>query len=178
MDIKEIKTKRLLIRGFKEDDWKDLYDYLSDEEVLRFEPYKPLTEEEARQTAKHRESDRRYLAVCLEDGKVIGNLYFAAGEFDSWELGYVFNRNYWGRGYALESAREMMRYAFETLRVRRIVGMCDPANPGSWKLLEKLGMRREAFRLKNVFFFRDENDQPIWKDTYEYAILSTEYEGF
>lgn len=177
MQINEIRTERLTIRGFKGDDWGDLYEYLSDEEVLRFEPYKPFTGEKARQEAERRESDQRFLAVCLEDGKVIGNLYFAAGEFDTWELGYVFNRDYWGHGYALESARGVMKYAFETLGVRRIVGMCDPSNPGSWKLLEKLGMRREAFRLKNVYFFKDENDQPLWKDTYEYAILKSEYEG-
>ena len=53
--------------------------------------------------------------------------------------------------------------------VHRIFAECDPQNPGSWKLLEKLGFEREAHLKQNVYFWKDENDQPIWKDTYIYG---------
>lgn len=53
----------------------------------------------------------------------------------------------------------------------RIYAECDPRNTGSWKLLEKAGMKQEAFFHKNIYFHKDENGNPIWKDTYVYAIL-------
>ena len=53
--------------------------------------------------------------------------------------------------------------------IHRIFAECDPENLGSWKLLEALGFEREAHLKKNVYFWRDENDNPIWKDTYIYA---------
>lgn len=59
---------------------------------------------------------------------------------------------------------------------RQIVAMCDPLNTALWKLLERLHMRREGCRLKNVWFFMGANDEPIWKDTYEYAILEEEWQ--
>lgn len=59
---------------------------------------------------------------------------------------------------------------------RQIVAMCDPLNTALWKLLERLHMRREGCRLKNVWFFMDANDEAIWKDTYKYAILKEEWQ--
>ncbi|MDR3552836.1 MAG: GNAT family N-acetyltransferase [Clostridia bacterium] len=175
--MENLKTARLIIRDFKQTDGPDLYEYLSDEEVVRFEPYKPLSRESAYEEAKRRFGDANFLAVCLHNGKLIGNLYFAKGEFDTWEVGYVFNKKYWGKGYAIESLKAMMRFAFENLPTRRIIAMCDPQNINSWRLLERAGMRREGTLLQNVYFFVDENNDPIWKDTYEYAILKTEFKA-
>ena len=173
--MNDLKTERLVIRKFKEADAQDLYEYLSDEEVVRFEPYKPFSRKDAHREARKRTEDETFLAVCLHKGKLIGNLYFAKGAFDTWKAGYVFNRNYWGRGYATESLKAIMKYAFKNLSAHRIVAMCDPRNTKSWRLLERIGMRREGTLLQNVYFFIDENNEPIWKDTYEYAILKTEF---
>jgi RimJ/RimL family protein N-acetyltransferase len=173
--MKELRTERLIIRKFSENDGEDLYEYFSNAKVLEFEPYKPFSKDEAYAEAKRRVSDERFLAVCLKDGKVIGNLYFAKGEFQTWEVGYVFNDKYWGNGYATESLLALMKYAFDNLETRRIRAMCDPKNPHSWKLLERVGMRREGTLLQNVYFFTDEEGNPIWKDTYEYAILRSEF---
>lgn len=171
----ELKTDRLIIRRFSENDGEDLYEYFSNPRVLEFEPYKPFTKAEAYAEAKRRVGDERFLAVCLENGKLIGNLYFAKGEFETWEVGYVFNEKYWGKGYASESLLALMKYIFDELGGRRIIAMCDPKNPNSWRLLERVGMRREGTLLQNVYFFTDEEGNPIWKDTYEYAILSSEF---
>jgi len=54
----------------------------------------------------------------------------------------------------------------------RIYAECDPRNTGSWKLLEKVGMKREAYFHQNIYFHKDKNGNPIWKDTYVYAILN------
>lgn len=175
--MQNIFTKRLLIRRFAASDWKDLYEYLSDEEVVKFEPYEVFTEEQARKEAGSRETNEAFYAVCLKDsGKLIGNLYLSRGDFETWELGYVFNRRYQGRGYASESAGRLVDHAFGQLGARRIIAMCNPANISSWKLLERLNMRREGKLLQNIYFKLDENGAPIWLDTYEYAILKSEWD--
>lgn len=174
--MEELKSERLIIRKFKETDWKDLYEYFSDEEVLKFEPYKPFSVEECKKEAIRRTTDSSFLAVCLKDtNKLIGNIYFAKQDLDMWEIGYVFNSKYQGKGYATESCMCVMDKAFKELEARRITAMCDPENPPSWRLLERLKMRREGHLKQNVYFFKDENDEPIWKDTYEYGVLKSEW---
>ncbi|MDS0525628.1 GNAT family N-acetyltransferase [Clostridium sp. SHJSY1] len=171
----EIKTERLIIRRFKAGDWKDLNEYLSDEKVVYYEPYEPFTEEECKEEANCREKNESFLAVCLkESGKVIGNLYFGKVEYESYELGYVFNSNYWNKGYATESAQALLNYAFKEWKIRRVIAMCNPENKASWRLLERLNMRREGYLQKNIYFRLDENNLPIWQDTYEYGILREE----
>lgn len=172
-----MKTESLLLRKFTADDWHDLYEYLSQKEVVKYEPYNVFTKEQAKQEAINRSNNPDFWAVCLKDtGKLIGNIYLSKQEFDTWELGYVFNSNYQGKGYATEAAIALVENLFANNKARRIVAMCDPLNTASWKLLERLNMRREGNLLKNVWFFKDENDDPIWKDTYEYAILKEEWQ--
>lgn len=180
--MEEIVTDRLVIRTFKSNDWLDLYEYLSDEEVVKFEPYDTFSEKQAIEEAMRRSQDESFYAVCLKEKnrdedhqKLIGNLYFAKGEFDTWELGYVFNRKYQGQGYATESAKALLEYAFTNLGARRVIAHCSPQNEPSWKLLERLKMRREGLFLQNVYFKRNHDDEPIWLDSYQYAILKTEW---
>ena len=173
-----LETERLIIRYFEENDDNDLYEYLSKGEVVKYEPYEAFTYERAKEETKRRETDHNFYAVALKSGKVIGNLYFAEGEFDTWEIGYVFNDSYWGQGYATEAVNALLAEAFDKWNVRRVIAMCNPENESSWKLMERVGMRREGHLKKNVFFFKDENGEPIWQDTYEYGLLREEYENF
>ncbi len=113
-----------------------------------------------------------------KNNKLIGNVYFAQQEpkdFLTWELGYVFNSFYHGKGYATEACKRIIEFGFIELAARRIVAMCNPENIASWKLMERLNMRREGHLLKNIYFKKDVKGKPIWNDTYEYAILSDEY---
>lgn len=174
--MKEIVTDRLIIRRFEQNDWQDMYEYLSDEEVVKYEPYEVYSEDQAKNEADRRSGDEAFYAVCIkENGKLIGNLYLGKGDFNAWELGYVFNRRYQGQGYATESARALLGYAFAQLGARRIIAMCNPENDRSWKLMERLNMRREGLLLKNIYFKTNSNGEPIWLDTYEYAILKSEW---
>jgi RimJ/RimL family protein N-acetyltransferase len=174
--MENIVTERLIIRKFEQNDWQDLYEYLSDEEVVRFEPYDIYSENQAKEEAINRSKNESFYAVCLkENGKLIGNLYLGKGEFDTWELGYVFNRKYQGQGYAAEGAKALLDYTFTHLDARRIIAMCSPKNEPSWKLLERINMRREGLLLQNIYFKTDNNGEPIWLDTYEYAILKAEW---
>lgn len=172
----KIVTDRLIIRNFEISDWQDLYEYLSDKEVVKFEPYDIFSVDQAKEEAICRSKNESFFAVCLRDNeKLIGNLYLGKGDFDTWELGYVFNRKYQGQGYATEGAKALLDYAFTHFGARRIIAMCSPKNNQSWKLLERLNLRREGLLLQNIFFKTDSNGEPIWLDTYEYAILKSEW---
>ena len=169
-----IRTERLLLRPFEAGDADDLYAYLSDPEVVKFEPYDPFTREQCAQEAVSRAANPGFTAVVL-DGHVIGNIWFGQEGEDTYDVGWVFNRAYQGKGYATAAARAVVDDAFRNRGVRRVTAHADPLNPASWRLCERLGMRREGRLVKNVFFKRDEDGNPIWKDTYLYAILAEEW---
>lgn len=166
------ETERLILRRYKEDDLQDLFEYLSDMKVVEYEPYKPMTIDETKENLEWRVGTDEMIAVELKSSrKMIGNVYIGKRDFEALEIGYVFNRNYWGNGYAAESCKALMERAFSE-GIHRIYAECDPDNKSSWKLLETLGFRREAYLRQNVYFWKDENDKPIWKDTYVYAKLN------
>ena len=162
-----IATARLRLRPFREGD--DL-SFLSDPEVIRFEPYPPLTESERAEALRARIGDSAFLAMEYE-GAVIGNLYLGPRDFGAMELGYLLARPHWRRGLAKEAARAAIEHAFAS-GAHRIYAECDPENEPSWRLLEALGFAREAHFRKNVFFQRDACGRPVWKDTYVYSLLS------
>ncbi|MBO7251606.1 MAG: GNAT family N-acetyltransferase [Oscillospiraceae bacterium] len=166
-----VRTARLTLRPLCRDDLNDLYEYLSNPQVVAYEPYKPMTLEETRKELEERIASPEMIAVTLNsNGKLIGNLYLGSREFDAMELGYVFNRSNWGQGYAQESCRSLISQVFQD-GIHRIYAECDPENENSWKLLERLGFQREAHLKQNVYFWKDENGNPIWKDTYIYSLL-------
>ncbi len=168
------ETERLILRRYTEADLEDLYEYLSNPNVVEHEPYKPMGMEEVKDNLAWRISTDEMIAVELKaNGKMIGNVYLGKRDFDSLEIGYVFNQNYWRKGFAKESCEKLIELAFAN-GTHRIFAECDPQNQNSWGLLEKIGFVREAHLRKNVFFWRDEKGQPIWKDTYIYARLREE----
>lgn len=172
------ETKRLILRRYREADLMDLYEYLSDPEVVKFEPYHPMTLEEVTENLAWRISTEEMIAVELkETGKMIGNVYLGKRDFDSLELGYVFSAAYWGKGYARESCQALVEKAFRE-GTHRIFAECDPENESSWRLLERLGFLREGHLRQNVYFWKDVQGNPIWKDTYIYGkIRPFENEG-
>lgn len=166
------ETERLILRRYTERDFDDLFEYLSDAEVVKFEPYKAMTAEETRENLKWRiETDEMIAVELKENHKMIGNIYFGKRDFDSREIGFVFNQNFWGNGYAKESCRAIIEHAFQD-GVHRIFAECDPENQNSWRLLESLGFEREAHLKQNVYFWTDVQGNPLWKDTYIYSLLN------
>lgn len=171
-----MQTTRLLLRSFTPSDGDALYEYLSQSETVRYEPYDVYTREQALCEAARRANDPSFFAVCLrESGKLIGNLYLGERMYGEKELGYVFNRRYCKQGYATEAARALMHHAFSVLNARRVVAECNPDNTDSWRLLERLSLRREAHFRQNIWFTRTEKGDPVWQDTYVYALLRDEW---
>jgi len=174
-----LETDRLIIRRFREDDWQDMYEYLSQESVVKYEPYDPFTLEDCKQSAAGRSKNDSFFAVCLkEDNKLIGHVYFNQQQpldFLTWEMGYVFNPAYYGKGYATEACTRVMKYGFEELGAHRVMARCNPENAPSWRLMERLSMIREGHFRKPAFFKKSEDGKPIWHNAYQYSILDEEF---
>lgn len=169
-------TPRLALRRFTEADWPALHRYLSDEAVVRFEPYPPMDEGASRAFARGAAASPHFWAVCLKGEKEpLGQVYLAKGEQAVWTLGYVFGRPGQGRGYATEAVRALVGAAFRRWGAHRIEAHCNPENAPSWRLLERLGFRREGRLRQNVAFKTGADGAPIWQDTYLYGLLAEEW---
>ena len=88
-----LETERLTLRRYCQDDLFDLYEYLSDLDVVKYEPYRPMSLDEVKTELDERISSDEMIAIVLkQSSKLIGNLYLGKREFNSLELGYVFNQ--------------------------------------------------------------------------------------
>lgn len=176
-----VETDRLLLRPYEEGDLDAIADLLSIPEVMRYLFEEPLSREEAAATLHRRipmrkiekEGDRLALVVTLrESGTVIGtvNLTLRSEEHRQGEIGYVFHPDHQGRGYATEAMQALLDYGFKTGGFHRIYGRCDARNFPSARLMERLGMRREAHFVENEWF------KGVWGSEFMYAILKREWE--
>ena len=140
-----LETERLILRQWREDDAENLYKYASDKDVGLPAGWPPHTSvENSREIIRSVLSAPDTFAVCLKsDGKPIGSIGFhrndLAEDDDEYELGYWIGKDFWGLGLIPEAAREMLRYAFEDLRMNRIWCGYYEGNEKSKRVQEKLG---------------------------------------
>lgn len=142
-----IETKRLLIREFKKDDWKAVHSYASDPEVVRHMDFGPSTEEETKvylnkmlNQQKLKECTEYDRAVILRRSEVlIGacGINITDPISKEGEIGYIFNSNHWGNGYASEACNAILEFGFRQLKLDRIFGICSVENKASERVLEK-----------------------------------------
>jgi RimJ/RimL family protein N-acetyltransferase len=179
-----IRTERLTIRLMTANDVDDIHAYQSREDVCRYLLFDPRTREEvAERTAKHSaattlQQDGDYWQLAMElsgangaPSRVIGDLYFtiASLENSKAEIGWSMHPDFHGRGYATEGAGALLEVAFASIQLHRVVAELDPRNDASIALCKRLGMREEAFFVKDLWFRGD------WADTGMYAILRDEW---
>jgi RimJ/RimL family protein N-acetyltransferase len=86
------------------------------------------------------------------------------------ELGWVLDPTHTGVGYATEAVRELLRYCFEELAVHRVTANCFLANDTSWRLMQRVGMRRETHAIEESL-----HRCGRWLDTVGYAVLADEW---
>lgn len=172
-------TPRLNIRAFQPGDAANIYEYLSNPEVYRFEPGEPSDPHGAQDLAIEFSTSAAFWAVELrESQKVIGQIYFGQIEppnLMTWELGYIINPSYQRQGYATEAVLALLHYGFISCGTHRVFAHCNPDNVRSWRLLERVGFRREGLMKKEIFFRRSVSGDPLWTDTLIYALLEEEY---
>jgi RimJ/RimL family protein N-acetyltransferase len=175
-----IMTDRLILRPYILDDLDDLYEIQSRPEVTRYLYWGARDQEEVRESLEKKirdsvlgdEGDALTLAVVLpETGTVIGDvlLVWVSRRHRQGEVGYIFHPDHGGRGYATEAAEVVLRLGFEELGLHRIVGRLDGRNTASARVLERLGLRREAH------FVQNELVKGEWTDEVVYAMLADEW---
>lgn len=168
----KIETDELIVRNFELKDQDDLCEYMMQRVDAEFERYEDFTKDKSKSEIEFRsKSDEFYAIELKKEHKVIGNVYFGKRNFESRELGYVLNENYQKKGYASAACKAFIDYAFKN-GVRRIFAECCPQNTASWKLMEKIGLKREAQFKEDVSHRKDDNGNPIYWDTYVYALLN------
>lgn len=173
-----ISTERLHLRELEESDAEATNVWESDPIVVRYETEDVRSVEESLAYIRRSHDGRRGeprvlfdLLVTTKDGAPIGRVGFRITRPEHREatLWFVFRRDVWGRGYATEAAAAMLDLAFERAGAHRVFGDADPRNVGSWRVMEKLGMRREA-HLRDHWWLKGE-----WCDSYFHAVLEDEW---
>lgn len=174
-------TERLSLRPVTPDDVEPLWRIRSQEEVNRW-----MTHAAPELAAfAERAAEPHWLEVTLVvelDGVIIGDVMFAVE--DAWsqgevadqakgtvaEIGWCLDPAVQGHGYGAEVARELLRIGFEDVGLHRIIALCFSDNEPSWRLMERIGMRREGHHVRESLH-RDGG----WMDSFTYALLAEEW---
>lgn len=175
----ELETERLILREFRESDWPDVLAYQVDPLYLRYYEWIGRTPEAVQEFVgmflaqqKERPRTKFQLAVTLKpDRQLIGScgIRLAFANAHEGDIGYELSPRHWGRGYATEAARAIVRFGFTELKLHRICSWCIADNVASARVLARLGMRLEG-RLRDKEYFKGR-----WWDTLLYAILEDEW---
>ena len=170
----QLETERLVLRLATLDDGDAFYSWGGNPDNVRWMAWGPNTME---QTMDYLKSVRRgmdFAVVLKESGAVIGSCgVYPDSDNDTGELGWILHMDFWKHGYGTEMCGELIRYGFEELKLRRLTAPCAAVNYGSYRIMERNGMRREALHIK-AFWARVDKE---WVDELKYAILSEEYHG-
>ncbi|WHT87036.1 GNAT family N-acetyltransferase [Bacillus cereus] len=166
-----IKAERLLIRKFEFKDWEAVHEYTSDSDVMKYIPEGVFTEEDTRNFVNKNmgENAKNFPVILIGENILVGHIVFHKyfGEH-TYEIGWVFNPKYFNKGYASEAAHATLKYGFKEMKLHRIIATCQPENTPSYRVMEKIGMRREGYFKKCIPHGNE------WWDEYYYAILEEE----
>ena len=183
-----IETDRLILRPFCSEDTAGVFEYLKAPMVNCFACMKVHSLEEAQAAVKEKMAHSEYcFAIVLKDtGKVIGEIDAhpensqpeKAENFieDTFSPCWMLHPDYHGKGYAYEAAKAFFDYLFYQKGARRIYAYTEDYNLPSQNLCKKLGMRQEGMFMEFVSFVNDADGNPIYENTYQYAILKKEWE--
>jgi RimJ/RimL family protein N-acetyltransferase len=175
-----LETERLSIRAYTSDDLECLLGMFGREDVSRYLMWEPMVanaataklERRLTQTSIRQEGEGLGLVVeeC-SSGRFVGEviLRLTSEESRQAEIGWSLHPDAQGNGYATEAARELLRLGFEEMGLHRIWAECDPRNDASIRVMERIGMRREAHHV-DAMWLKGE-----WVGSMIYAILEDEW---
>jgi RimJ/RimL family protein N-acetyltransferase len=174
-----IETNRLRLRPFVPGDLGALLAVQSREDVHRWLYSTPRTEDEVRATielwiARVRDAPETGIPLAVElaaTGQFVGDvtLTIEPPEQRQGEIGFIFHPEHQGRGYATEASAAVLALAFDTYDLHRVCGRLEARNIASARVLEKLGMRREAHLIENEWVKGE------WQSELVYALLAREW---
>jgi ribosomal-protein-alanine N-acetyltransferase len=165
-----IETQRILIRSYTMDDVRDLHDILGNAEVMKnCEPAYSLEKTSNFLSKFCIEKRGAVAAVHKDSGKMIGYILFNAIDEGVYEIGWFFNKNFWRQGYAYESCKAVIDYAFNVLDAHKIFAETIDSIK-SVNMMEKLGMQLEGIQRSHT---KDNNGN--WRDLYFYGLLKDDW---
>ncbi len=177
--VARMVTERLLLRDFEASDFEEVYAFCSDPDVMRYFTGEPETAEEVRaflrrtvELAQQQPQTKfRYAIVLRTENRVIGGcgLDIMDAHAREGEIGYHLLASCWGRGYATETARALLQFGFDDLKLHRIFADSFARNGASARVMEKAGLKYEA-RLR-----QNRRCAEGWDDTLLYALLEDEW---
>jgi len=167
-------TARLTIRPFQVADWPAVAIYTTRPDVMAYMGEGVQTAAETQAFVEKNAAGTEvnaYALILTAEAKLIGHMvyhpWFAPRTY---EIGWVLHPDYHRRGYASEAALALLRYGFEEMKLHRIIATCQPQNPASYGVMEKIGMRREGHFQQCIYRGDD-----VWWDEYFYAMLAREW---
>jgi ribosomal-protein-alanine N-acetyltransferase len=169
-----LTTARLTLRPYRLSDVDDVFGRTIDPEFSRFlalpQPYDRSDAERFIAQAVLRPWQTHPTFAVDQDGAVIGDVNLRVDlSTATASVGYGVDSRYWNRGFTTEAAAAVFAWAFHDLGLVRIEATADSENVGSWRVMEKLGMRREGL-LRKHRVLRGEH-----RDTVIYAILADDW---
>ncbi len=177
-----IETKRLMIRAFHDNDMEAFLAYRNDPDVARYQgwdiPYSSSQAVEFIEEMKNKnplQPEGWYQAAILvkATGDFIGDAAYFLKKDENRKayIGCTIVQKYWRMGYGVEATAGLLSYLFDDHGVHRVVAETDVENTASYSALERLGFRREAHLVENLWF------KGHWASEYHYAMLDREWQA-
>jgi len=176
--MQEMETDRLLMKAISLEDWEEIEAYASDYDMAKTtlnipHPYpKGSGKDFARHMAEQFDIGKHYTFSVFDrkEGYFIGLMGLGVNkEFHHAELGYWIGKPFWGKGIGTEAAAAMMKYGFHELNLHRIFARAFAHNPGSYRIMEKIGMNYEGTFKEHVYRFGE------YADVKFYGLLKRDY---
>jgi RimJ/RimL family protein N-acetyltransferase len=175
------ETPRLLVRPFAHADLEAFVAYRADPDVERYQTWSDYTLERGRALIESMQGLRpgvpgQWYQFALETragGTLVGDLALKVSESEprEAEVGFSLSPAQQGQGYGTEALRGLLGYAFGTLGLHRVYAVTDALNAPAAALLARVGMRREAHYVENIWF------KGAWGSELLYAMLEREWRG-
>ena len=184
--MKTIETARLVLRKFTPDDFASVHSYASCLENVVYMPFKPNSEEDTKafinmaiaEAEKTPCRNYQYAVTLKSSGVLIGGCGIWHGtdlSASEAEIGWLLHRDYWNQGYGTEAGEVLLKFGFREMGLHRIIARCDAENLSSYRLMEKIGMRREGLFIESRPAHKLSNQK--YGDSLFYAILNSEWEA-
>jgi len=177
MDL--LQTERLILRELQSSDADRVHHYANESDINRYLIFGDLATTKGAQNyvrraienASREETDQRLsfkLAILLKPERdFIGSCWLDINDKGNRRatIGYFIDNRYWGKGYATEAARSLIKFGFKDLGLHRVEATCDAEHNATRRVLEKAGMKREAILRQH------RKRRQTWADSCLYAII-------
>lgn len=173
-----IETERFTIVSLTADDWPLFLQLQSDSELMHFiRPVQSEHELKAKflvnigEWASDPDHWHTHKIICKKSNQPLGTIGFKVQCATSGrvEIGYILYRDFQGLGVITEAGRALIAFLFSTLDVHKVVAICMAENIGSWKVMEKLGMEREACLKQHTLHHNS------WSDDLMYGLIRHDF---